>query len=209
LKWSEGRAAGRGTKEVVLFADTFNCYYEPEIGKAAFELLERLGYNVIIPRHGCCGRTYMSKGFVEDARRNARQVVDALHEYASRGIAIVGLEPSCILSLRDEYHSLLPRDPQVKTLSDAACTREGVSARAGDTTFANWSFTVTAIRSRSWEWGRQSRHSPFQAIPSQSSTRAAAEWQVPLVTSGSIMSGRSRWPSVCLRRPSAVPPKRP
>ncbi|HUF10454.1 MAG TPA: FAD-linked oxidase C-terminal domain-containing protein [Rhodothermales bacterium] len=147
LKWNETREAGNGAKEVVLFADTFNCYYEPEVGRAAVELLERLGYNVIIPHHGCCGRTYMSKGFVDDARRNARRVVDSLHEYASRGIAVVGLEPSCILSLRDEYHSLLPGDPQVKTLSDVACTLEEFIAdeAARGAVGANWRHDVRKL----------------------------------------------------------------
>ncbi len=124
FKWNARRRPADGSREVLLFADTFNCYYDPEIGQAAIHLLERLGYRVTVTQHGCCGRTYMSKGFVDEARASAQQVVGALRDYAERGIPIIGLEPSCILSLRDEYHSLLPGDPDVKTLAGVALTLE-------------------------------------------------------------------------------------
>jgi len=124
FKWAKGRRNSRQGREVVLFADTFNCYYDPEIAIAAVQLLERLGYRVTLTDHGCCGRTYMSKGFVEDAVRNAREVVGALHPFASRGVPIVGLEPSCILSLRDEYLTMLPDDSRAREIAAQAFTIE-------------------------------------------------------------------------------------
>ena len=94
---------------VVLFVDTFNGYFESDNAHAAVQVLQAAGYNVHVAtkatadgKHLCCGRTYLSGGMVEQARTKAREVVDALLPFAQKGIAIVGLEPSCLLTLRDE-----------------------------------------------------------------------------------------------------------
>ena len=97
-----------GNKEVLLFVDTFNNYMEPENAAAAQTVLEAAGYTVHFNvRNGerplCCGRTYLSAGMVEQAKQEARRTLDALMPYVERGVAIVGLEPSCLLSLRDEF----------------------------------------------------------------------------------------------------------
>ena len=74
-------------------------------------LLEAAGYEVIVEeRRACCGRPALSKGLVEVARKSARRNVQVLAPYAKQGIPIVGTEPSCILTLRDEYRDLLPGD---------------------------------------------------------------------------------------------------
>jgi Fe-S oxidoreductase len=97
--------------DVVLFHDTFTDYFNPEVGQAATRVLEGLGYNVILAeRTGCCGRPAISKGLLPDAIKMARRNVDALLRYARRGVPIVGTEPSCILSFRDEYPDLLRDD---------------------------------------------------------------------------------------------------
>jgi len=97
--------------EAVLFDDTFTRYYHPEVGIAATHVLETLGYRVVvIERRGCCGRPLISKGMLGTARRWAARNVDALLPYAARGVPIVGTEPSCLLSLRDEYPDLLRSD---------------------------------------------------------------------------------------------------
>ncbi|MFV1981357.1 MAG: FAD-linked oxidase C-terminal domain-containing protein, partial [Rhodothermia bacterium] len=119
-----GRTAGNGSKPVVLFNDTFSTYQEPEVGIAAVELLERLGYSVTLPGHTCCGRTYLSKGLVDKSRALAEDVVAKLFPFALEGIPIVGLEPSCILSVRDEYFSLIPNDPRVELVAEHALTLE-------------------------------------------------------------------------------------
>jgi FAD/FMN-containing dehydrogenase/Fe-S oxidoreductase len=105
--------------EVVLFADTFNTYFEPENLEAGVELLRRLGYHVNVlaaappasPRSArplCCGRTFLSAGLVDAARAEARRVLAAAAPFVERGIPIVGLEPSCLLTLRDEFAAMLP-----------------------------------------------------------------------------------------------------
>jgi Fe-S oxidoreductase len=103
-----------GAREVALFADTFNTYFEPENLRAAFEVLTRLGYRVTMlsPIDGrrplCCGRTFLSAGLVEEARVEARRILAAAAPLMARDVPIVGLEPSCLLTLRDEFSAMLP-----------------------------------------------------------------------------------------------------
>ena len=100
--------------EVVLFADTFNRYFERENIEAAISVLIAGGCRVHLPRplDGssrplCCGRTFLSVGLVEEARREAERCVAALAPFVARGIPVVGLEPSCMLGFRDEIPALL------------------------------------------------------------------------------------------------------
>jgi len=97
---------------VVLFHDTYLTYNYPEIGRAAVRLLEAAGYEPVLARRECCGRPMISKGMVERARANARINVERLAPFAGKGIPIVGFEPSCILTFRDEYPDLL-KGPEV------------------------------------------------------------------------------------------------
>ena len=116
--------------EVVLFVDTFNRYFEPENARAALRVLEAAGYDVIFPRvrgRGrplCCGRTYLSAGMIDQARREAQRVVAVLEEHARAGRAIVGLEPSCLLTLRDEFLAILPGDATKMIASKAMLLEE-------------------------------------------------------------------------------------
>jgi Fe-S oxidoreductase len=94
---------------VVLFVDTFNAYFESENAHAAVKVLQAAGYAVHVATkltggggHLCCGRTYLASGMVERAKEKAQEVVNSLLPFAQKGIAIVGLEPSCLLTLRDE-----------------------------------------------------------------------------------------------------------
>jgi Fe-S oxidoreductase len=98
-------AAPRGS--VVLFHDTFVSYNAPEIGRAAVELLEAAGYKVELVDRKCCGRPLISKGMLDEAREQARWNVERLQPWVARGVAIVGLEPSCLLTMRDEWVELL------------------------------------------------------------------------------------------------------
>ncbi len=96
------------TKEVLLFVDTFNNYIEPENARAARRVLEAAGYTVHFnlkpnERPLCCGRTFLSAGLVNEAKAEARRTLDTLLPYVERDVPIVGLEPSCLLSLRDEF----------------------------------------------------------------------------------------------------------
>ena len=102
--------------EVVLLVDTFNTYFEPETATAAVNVLTAAGYRVLTPqavdrgRPLCCGRTFLSNGLIEEAKVEARRVLATLAPYVERGIPIVGLEPSCLLTLRDEFTALIPSE---------------------------------------------------------------------------------------------------
>lgn len=98
------RPAGDGAKgEVVLFHDTFNNFNTPSVAIAATQFLEKSGYRVIIVDKKCCGRPMISKGMLSQAKENAAWNIDQLGPYTEMGTPIVGLEPSCLLTLRDEY----------------------------------------------------------------------------------------------------------
>jgi len=97
---------------VVIFADTFSNNFEPEILHAARRVLEAAGHRVAVawPAIGsralCCGRTYLATGQVDKARDEAERLLEALHPYVQRGVPVVGLEPSCLFTLRDEFLAL-------------------------------------------------------------------------------------------------------
>ncbi|WP_323123515.1 FAD-binding and (Fe-S)-binding domain-containing protein [Burkholderia alba] len=99
--------AGAASREVLLFVDTFNDRMEAANARAAQRVLEAAGYRVHFNRRpgerpACCGRTFLAAGLVDEAKREARRLLDLLLPYAARGVPIVGLEPSCLLTLRDE-----------------------------------------------------------------------------------------------------------
>ncbi len=107
--WFRKRSpVGDGSKgEVVLFHDTFNTFNTPSVAMDATRILEQGGYRVVLPHKDCCGRPLISKGMLNEAKRSASINVERLVAYAKKGIPIVGLEPSCLLTLRDEYPDLL------------------------------------------------------------------------------------------------------
>ena len=95
-------------REVLLFVDTFNNYIDTQNAQAAQQVLQAAGYTVHLnqrpgERPLCCGRTFLSAGLVDQAKAEARRTLDALVPFVKRGVAIVGLEPSCLLTLRDEF----------------------------------------------------------------------------------------------------------
>jgi Fe-S oxidoreductase len=120
----EHGAAGEIAREVVLFVDTFTLHFEPDIAAAALAVLNAAGYRAIVAgaaaddaeagRPLCCGRTWLAHGLVADARREASRVLAALLPHADAGRPIVGLEPACILSLRDEHTMLGLGEPALK-----------------------------------------------------------------------------------------------
>ena len=119
-------------RDLVLFADTFNRYFEPENLSAAVRVLAAAGYRVHHiagpdKRPLCCGRTFLSAGLVDEARAEAQRTLAALAPLVAKGARIVGLEPSCLLTLRDEFLVLLPQ-AEARPLADAAFLIEEVLA---------------------------------------------------------------------------------
>jgi FAD/FMN-containing dehydrogenase/Fe-S oxidoreductase len=123
--------------EVVLLADTFNTNFQPENLNAARRVLEAAGYKVhhaeAAPggRPLCCGRTFLAAGLVDEAKTEASRTLAALKPFVERGVPVVGLEPSCLLTLRDEFTVILPGG-KTKDLADNAFLFEEFLAREKD-----------------------------------------------------------------------------
>jgi FAD/FMN-containing dehydrogenase/Fe-S oxidoreductase len=115
-KWvaaNEPRPSG-SDRPVTLFNDTFVNHYNPEIGIAAVEILERGGCRVKVVRPGCCGRPLISQGLLAEARAHAARVVEGLFPIANRGEKILFCEPSCLSAVKDDAASLLRGEQQQK-----------------------------------------------------------------------------------------------
>jgi Fe-S oxidoreductase len=119
-------AVGGEGRDIVLFADTFNRYFEPENLRAAMKILHAVGYRVqvAVPSDGtrrplCCGRTFLAVGRIDKAREEIERTVAALAPLAARGVPIVGLEPSCIFTFRDEVPALIGGG-RIRSIADRA-----------------------------------------------------------------------------------------
>jgi len=118
--WFRGRGGSkhRNGPRVVLWPDTFNNHFHPQVGVAAVEALEAAGYHVIVPdQHVCCGRPLYDYGFLGVAERYLRRTLAALAPEIRRGTPLVGLEPSCVAVFRDELQKLLPHDEDARRLA--------------------------------------------------------------------------------------------
>ena len=112
-------AGGKGRPEVGLFVDTFTEFHYPEVGKAATRVLEAFGYQVRRLETVCCGRPLISKGLLDRAVENARANLRVLGEATGQGMPVIGLEPSCLLTFRDEYPDLVA-GPQAQRIAQNA-----------------------------------------------------------------------------------------
>lgn len=149
-EWFRARPARRGAPRgpVVLWDDTYLSYNEPEIGQAAVHVLEAAGYDVtLVTERRCCGRPMISKGLLADARRHAEHNVALLAPFAERGIPIVGLEPSCMATFRDEYPDLLGSEPARRVAAGSYFIEEFLTelVDGGDVTLA---FDADAVPER-------------------------------------------------------------
>jgi len=111
------RSPEKNDRTVILWADTFTNYFHPEIGLAALDVLERAGFQVIVPRsHLCCGRPLYDFGMLDRAKAYLLQIMQRLGPEIDAGLPIVFLEPSCASVFRDELYGLFPNDPRAARL---------------------------------------------------------------------------------------------
>ena len=119
--------------EVCLFPDTFTLYNYPAIGIAATRILEQAGYTVRLPaRLACCGRPMISKGMLDAAADTLTKAVESVLPYARRGIPIIGMEPSCLLTFRDEAEGVSRRDKAKLVARQSMMLEEWLVARRQD-----------------------------------------------------------------------------
>lgn len=124
------RSADDGRPPVVLLDDTFHGFFDPAPLHAARAVLERAGFRVEIPRRQvCCGRAAISQGLLDHARSQQERLVEVLAPSAEAGTPIVGVEPSCILTLRDELPDLV-RDGRTAAIAEVSTTLEELLARS-------------------------------------------------------------------------------
>ncbi|WP_432477280.1 FAD-binding and (Fe-S)-binding domain-containing protein [Nocardioides sp. GXQ0305] len=133
-RWFSRRtpASAGGAGEVTFLADSFTSFTEPGVGRAAIELLEAAGHTVRLESGGCCGRASMSKGLLDDARKQAAGLARRLSAGSAPGTPIVGCEPSCLFTLRDEHRALLPDDPHVRDVGGRVRQVEELLSEAVD-----------------------------------------------------------------------------
>lgn len=135
LPFEGENSAARGM-ECVLLVDTFNHYFEPENARAALAVLRAAGYRVHLPRAQdsarplCCGRTFLAAGLIAEAEAEARRMIATLKPYLDRGVPVIGLEPSCLLSLRDEFISMLPGGDAAELALNATLFEEFLAREA-------------------------------------------------------------------------------
>ena len=119
--FSRHRTPNAAAPEVLLFPDTFNNFFEPAVAIAATTVLERAGFRVVLPPHDlCCGRPLQEAGMLDAVRVRLAHMLEELRPFVHRGTPIVGLEPSCLLTLRDELPAMFPRSRDARQLANQA-----------------------------------------------------------------------------------------
>ncbi|MEX1063360.1 MAG: FAD-linked oxidase C-terminal domain-containing protein [Balneolaceae bacterium] len=106
-KWFEKNNSYMSSKKVVLFADTYLNFHEPNIGIAALRLLNSCGYEVLLANTGCCQRPKISHGFLRQAKKEGAGTIEGLRKFLDRGLKIVVCEPSCASALNDDFPDLI------------------------------------------------------------------------------------------------------
>ncbi|SLF47408.1 FAD-binding and (Fe-S)-binding domain-containing protein [Mycobacteroides abscessus] len=137
--------SGGSLGSAIFIADSFTTFTEPQIGRAAIELLEEAGWRVQLESSRCCGRSSLSKGLIDDAKTQAKMLVDVLA--AEPTSLIVGCEPSCLMMLRDDHTALLPGDLAAKEVGDRVRQVEELLIDAIDS-------RRLALRSNTWLNGK-------------------------------------------------------
>jgi FAD/FMN-containing dehydrogenase/Fe-S oxidoreductase len=169
----EGPLAPTNTSKpkVALFADTWTMYHESNVGVAATEVLEALGYQVEHIPYQCCGRTLISKGLLREAKKLAQKNVEALQGYVRHNIPVVGLEPSCVTAFQDDYRDLVPGEKtdavanHVKMI-DQFLAKEWTSGRLEPSTTFNKSESPVMLHG----------HCQQRAIMGTKATQAVLGW---------------------------------
>ena len=169
---ANGTAQRHGDRgPVALYADTWTVFNETGPGRAAVELLEQLGYRPTLVPYVCCGRPLISQGLLRRAQRQAGEVVSVLSHFVERGIPVVGLEPSCLTALRDDYRDLVP-GPRTEALAKTALMIDEFLARA-------WTAGTLDPREhfeRAHEPTLLHAHCQQKAVLGTGSSRAVLEW---------------------------------
>jgi len=164
-------STGPDAPRVALFADTWTMFNETGPGRAAVQVLDALGYAVELVPYGCCGRPQLSKGLLREARTMARHNVERLHPYVERGVPVVGLEPSCVTALADDYRRLLP-GARTDAVADNVSMIDQFLARA----WTRGEIDPSSVFDKRPGETMLHGHCQQKAVLGTASTRAVLEW---------------------------------
>lgn len=137
----DNEVASEAAPKAVIFADCFNRYFEPENLRATLKVMDAAKVPVHVAqapngeRPLCCGRTFLSAGLIDEAKNEAQRLVDAMMPYVEQGLPIIGLEPSCLLTLRDEIPALLPGEDAAKLAEKARMLEEYIADQEANPDF--------------------------------------------------------------------------
>ena len=145
-KWfeKEGNNNFRSNRKVVLFADTYLNFHEPQVGISALELLNSCGYEVILANVGCCQRPKISHGFLRDAKKEGAKTIEGLKKYLDQGLTIVVCEPSCASALNDDLADLIEDDTVAAQLQEQVMMIDVFLAKEIETGNLNMTFEAVA-----------------------------------------------------------------
>ena len=166
---------------VALFNDTFMNYNYPEIGIAAVELLEAAGYRVQLANAECCGRPMISKGLLDEAAAYARYNIDRLYAFADQGVPIIGCEPSCLLTFRDEYPEFC-QDERAAKVADHSYMIDEFLAMLQEK--GELDLVFTSLEKKVLFHGHCHQKSLVGTGPSMAALRLPPGYQVELINSG-------------------------
>ncbi len=175
-QWFSARSRrNAGKPGVILWPDTFNNYFHPNVAQAAVDVIEDAGYRVLVPKASlCCGRPLYDFGMLDTAKRLLQDIIDTLRPAIRRGTPVIGLEPSCVAVFRDELPDLLPNDEDAGRLSEQTFTfAEFLDKKAPD-------YEIPQLRRKAVVHG----HCHHKAIMKMTSDehvfkRAGVEYQLP------------------------------
>ncbi len=184
-QWFTGRQTSmlKGTPKgtVALFNDTFMNYNYPSIGIAAVEVLEAAGYRVQLANADCCGRTMISKGMLDDAAAQASFNVDRLFPFADQGVPIIGCEPSCVLTFRDEYPEFCRNERAAKVAENSFMIDEFLAKLHQE---GNLDLEFSGLEKKVLFHGHCHQKSLVGNGPSLAALRLPPGYQVELINSG-------------------------
>jgi Fe-S oxidoreductase len=173
-----------GQPRVLLWPDTFDNHFFPEVGRAPVTVLEAAGFQVEVPAKSlCCGRPLYDFGMLGSAKRLLRQIFDTLRPEIEAGVPIIGLEPSCVAVFRDEMTNLFPHDEDAKRLRDSVFLISEFFETMLDGYEPPHLKRKAMVhghchQKRSWEWTRD-RFFPSSASITKYWTLDVAEWPAP------------------------------
>jgi Fe-S oxidoreductase len=125
--------------QILLWVDSFTGSFTPDGAYAAKELLEKIGYDVVIPEQSaCCGLTWISTGQLDGAKNRLNKLLDVFEPYLNKGMEIVGLEPSCLAVLRSDLLDLLPEDARSQKVADSTYTMAEIINKASVNPTLTW-----------------------------------------------------------------------